>query len=186
MRLKRGKLEGVLWPHKYGSTWLIKADSITNSRDLELTTLNLLTPSPVIRSQENDSQLLTVPENALLREKDEHLTTLKNQLTVYEKLLTDFQSRIHVLESEKSELSGKIKLLPAPIESVASRLQELESVVREKEEVIKAELDYREQLSHALHEQESRIMEKETMAKNLQAKLDAERKRPWWKKLFKQ
>lgn len=157
MRLKRGKLEGVLSPHKHGSTWLIKQDSIRDLRGLELTTLNPVSTSHVILSQENPSQELTVSENALLKEKDEHLTTLKSQLKVYEKLLTDFQARINIIESDKCHLEYQLKRLPAPVETVSARLEELEQTLREER----------------------------AARENMESDLLTERAKPWWKKLFR-
>lgn len=68
------------------------------------------------------------------------------------------------------EQERQLRLLPAPAEVLTAQLLETE-------EALKAEVDYREQLINALHEKEARLI-------HLQAELEAEKKRDWWKKLM--
>jgi chromosome segregation ATPase len=116
-------------------------------------------------------------ENSTVEAQREHIGTLQKTLQKYEGLLTTFQARIGILETDKAHLESRLKLLPAPVEEVSSRLQELEHTLIEKEEVIKAEVEYRQQLSSSLHDRETKLFD-------LEAELN-EAKKPWWKKMLR-
>jgi predicted DNA-binding ArsR family transcriptional regulator len=174
MLIKRNRIVNVKKIQQNGrDSWLIHQDEVMRfgspapshvNDEVNVTNVNLTDPSHV--------NLITVEYyDHRKKEWDLERDQLMQGLMMY---------RFKFEEADRV-----LKLLPAPAEVVSSRLEDLERTLQEKDEVIKAELDYREQLSHALHEQETRIIEKDSVVKKLEAELEEERKRPWWKKLFK-
>jgi hypothetical protein len=81
------------------------------------------------------------------------------------------QAGLMMYRYKYEEMERKVKLLPAPVEVVTSKLKELEDSVA-------AEVSYREQMTTALYEREATVI-------RLQAELEAEKKKPWWKRIWK-
>jgi hypothetical protein len=195
-RIKSGKHIGKKVNQNNREVWLVSLDSLGIPKKLDMNRLNVtfddepggepVYDEPVQETQEKShgyAELLLNQKDERINDLLHHCGEMSRHNKVLENLLADFQARIGVLESDKSELESKIKLLPAPPETLVSRIQDFERIIQEKEETIKAELDYREQLSAALHEQEARIIESSNEIGELKAELE-ERKKPWWKKLF--
>lgn len=175
--IKRGKYSGERQCTPNGHRWLISLDSVKLPMKFDNRRLNTGSGeqcSGELRSGEQFhgyAEMLIKQQCERIGEQSQHIATL-------EKLLTDFQARITNVEAEKDEVLKKLRLLPAPVELLSSRLEELEQKIQEKDEALTAEVNYREQFSSALHEQEARLI-------RLKTELEAEKKKPWWKRLWK-
>jgi hypothetical protein len=126
------------------------------------------------------------------REWQEERDRLQSGLMMYRFKFEDLDRRIRLLPSPPEMMTEEIRKrneitdqARKALAQAQEAINEKERIIQAKEEVINAEVDYREQLSYALHEQESRIIEKESMVEKLEAELQEERKRPWWKKLLR-
>jgi predicted DNA-binding transcriptional regulator AlpA len=175
--IKRGKYSGERQCTPNGHRWVISLDSVKAPMKLDKRWLNVRTGEQCSDIQHSGEQTHAYSE-LLMKQQSERIGEQSKHISTLEKLLTDFQARISNIEAEKDELQGKLKLLPAPVEMVTTRLDELEQKIREKDEALSVEVNYREQLSSALHEQEARLI-------YMQSELEAEQQKPWWKKLFK-
>jgi hypothetical protein len=194
MRIKHGKIEGVKTQTRHGEAWFIKADTVTELKDLELNPLNTLTLKRFSGEKVKGEFNPEGDESPVLRAKEDVIQGLKDHLKTYEALLTTFQGRIINLESEKSGLEGQLRLLPAPPEVVTSNLEKLmkeneektQAVERAQEILKKARVAY-DQYKTSIVELKTKLAEEERTkeAYRIQWELaQAELKKPWWKKLF--
>ncbi len=164
-RIKRGDMEGRKVPCHNGFKWQVKLDDPGNAddndsfADFESSRTNPPDPhdhlssgnEPASDSRRAFSGQVVQVESTLpgkseqlyeqiISEKDKRLSEQLHHTSILEQLLSDFQGRIRLLESDNREISQQILQLPAPPEEVGKRLQEKESqLVQLKEEVEKKE-----------------------------------------------
>ena len=156
MRIKSGKVEAFKNPSKHGEAWLIKAHCLKEIEKIDNRGLKPQESSNLNPSNLNPSSLKGESQEPVIEAYKEHITTLKGTLQNFEGLLNTFQQRIINLEAENTGLQHKIKLLPAPPETVNTILQNKEHALLEAQEAIS----------------------------RLEAELRQERNLPWWKKMF--
>jgi chromosome segregation ATPase len=119
---------------------------------------------PMEKKQENPYMM--APENIyqeLVKAKDNHISDLRNVLIL-------FQERINVLESDRTSMENRLKLLPAPPEDVSSKLKEADEAKKtlteakglmlEQEALIKSVSEEKHILEYELQKVES---EKESL-----------------------
>lgn len=208
MRLKKGKIEGLKTPSKFGTTWLVKLDDLNNTDNIEPHTLNNEIPQILKGSNLTHSSITATHNKYLIQAKEEHLKDLQRHIDTQDKLLTIFQERIMNIEAEKASLENKLKMLPSPPEEILLKLTEKEDFITTLQENLtieknalqnkeeeKQKLDTKinkltkeyeqknKQLLQGREETEGKLKEEIEALKNKQTEME-EKYRPWWKKLF--
>lgn len=164
------------------SAELKEKDGLIREKELVIETLNgkLSTlPAPP------DEIAVTLKEKEMmLREKERMLEELSRKIdalpsppeTIGEELM---KKEVLLMEKELllEELDRKIKLLPASPEEVADMLEKKESLLGEKELLLGEK-------KLQLEQKDLEIEEKENLISDLRNTLEAERRRPWWKKML--
>lgn len=172
MRIKSGKLEAFKNPSKHGETWLIKAYDLKKTEGIDNDRLKTQEGSNLNSSKLRGSfEGLPSNENPTIEAQREHIGTLQRTLQNFEGILTIFQQRIQILEAEREEMAGKIRLLPAPLEIIPSKLAELEARSAE--------------LSAQAAENEQALTRSQETVNALEEALQRERQRSWWERLWK-
>ena len=157
--VKRGKFDQLRKIRKNGrGYWVIHRDSISrlvNSGQWVMKT-----------SGSNESDLTN-------KTNTDHTIPLQHyeeQRSQWLQERDQLQAGLMMYRYKFEEIEHRMKMLPAPVETVVSKMADME-------EALSAEVKYREQLTSALHEKEVELT-------RLHAVQDQEQRRSWWKKLF--
>jgi hypothetical protein len=120
----------------------------------------------------------------MIREKERMLEELSRKIealpsppeTIGEELM---KKEVLLMEKELmlEEMDRKIKLLPASPEEVAETLEKKESLLGEKELLLGEK-------KLQLEQKDMELEEKERLIRELRSTLEAEQRRPWWKKML--
>ena len=134
--------------------WLIHRDSLmkTCGQKVATTSNGQATTSP-------HDMMTTIP-----------LEYFDGKLKEWEGERDELKSGLMMYRYKYEELERQVRLLPAPVDQVSSKMTEME-------EALKAEVEYREKLTSALHEERA-------ARAHTEAELEHEKKRPWWKRLW--
>jgi uncharacterized coiled-coil protein SlyX len=171
MRIKSGKLEAFKNPSKHGETWLIKAYNLKKTEEVDNDRLRAQEASNLNGSKQKGSiEGYPSIENSTVEAQKEHIGTLQRTLQNFEGILTIFQQRIKILEVEREEMAGKIRLLPAPLETLPIILETKENKIAE--------------LEAGVAEKDKTIARSQETIKALEEALQRERSRSWWQKLW--
>lgn|GEM_PF-1665031 len=185
--IKRGKYSGKQLQSRNGYKWLISFDSLGLSNQSDGDRLKINNRQKSLGEQrlgehtDGMAQILINQQGERIGEQSRHIATLENLLTV-------FQNRLSVVESEKDEIEGRMRLLPAPPEVVASELEEKTAALSMAENIIQQAQITQQQYEEAMEQLKVKLQEEEHAkeAFKIQWELSqAELKKPWWQKLFR-
>lgn len=171
-RIKLGKCEGRKVRTVRGYKWQINIDNIDLSEEVD-TGLIKQNSQKILSSERhsdiNSDLISEILKEELITAKDRHISDLQNVLTI-------FQQRITVLESDRAILENRLKLLPAPPEVISEKIRELESI-RDQSENIRQELvKAEEERIRAENEQKNAVAQLEKVRTDAETQMNEARR----------
>jgi len=176
--IKRGKLRAKKVSGLTGEKWVIDPDILGDTNKIEGVRLNTNKARNVkglTSGGKQSEQIAQELYERLIEEKNRVNIEQGKHLGTLQKLLTDFQERIHVLKADNLKLEQQIKLLPAPPEEITTRLAEQEKALAGAQARLQQVESDKDKLKDTLQDTQNAFQMAEEKNKGVLLKLEEEK-----------